>query len=49
MNLKYFFRREDDFKPGIYKHMAEFPDGGYRRIHLRVENDLNGIFWLNGN
>ena len=49
MNLKYFFRREDDFKPGIYKHTVEFPDGGYRRMHLRVENDLNGIFWLNGN
>lgn len=49
MNLKYFFRRETDFKPGIYKHTVEFPDGGYRRIHLRVENDLNGIFWLNGN
>ena len=49
MNLKYFFRREDDFKPGIYKHTVDFPDGGYRRMHLRVENDLNGIFWLNGN
>ena len=49
MNLKYFFRREDDFKPGIYKHTVTFPDGGYRRLHLRVENDLNGIFWLNGN
>lgn len=49
MNLKYFFRREDDFKPGIYKHTVSFPDGGYRRMHLRVEADLNGIFWLNGN
>ena len=49
MNLKFFFRRETDFQPGIYKHTVEFPDGGYRRIHLRVENDLNGIFWLNGN
>ena len=49
MNLKYFFRREDDFKPGIYKHTVNFPNGGYRRMHLRVENDLNGIFWLNGN
>ena len=49
MNLRYFFRREDDFKPGIYKHTVSFPDGGYRRMHLRVEADLNGIFWLNGN
>ena len=49
MNLKYFFRREDQFKPGIYKHTVEFPDGGYRRMHLRVESDLNAIFWLNGN
>ena len=49
MRLRALFRREDDFKPGIYKHTAEFPDGGYRRMHLRVESDLNGIFWLNGN
>ena len=49
MNLKYFFHREDEFKPGIYKHTVEFPDGGYRRMHLRVERDLNAIFWLNGN
>lgn len=49
MNLKYFFRREDEYKPGIYKHTVKFPDGGYRRMHLRVEDDFNGIFWLNGN
>ncbi|MBQ4513449.1 MAG: radical SAM protein [Anaerolineaceae bacterium] len=49
MNLKYFYRKEDDFKPGIYKHMVDFPDGGCLKMHLRVEEDLNGIFWLNGN
>ena len=49
MRLRNFFRSADPFKPGIYKHQVEFPDGGYRRIHLRVENDLNAILWHNGN
>ncbi len=49
MRLRNFFRSADPFKPGIYKRLAEFPDGGHRHIHLRVENDLNAIMWLNGN
>lgn len=49
MRLRNFFRSADPFKPGIYKHQVEFSDGGIRRIHLRVENDLNAILWLNGN
>ena len=49
MRLRNFFRSADPFKPGIYKHQVNFPDGGYRRIHLRVESDLNAILWLNGN
>ncbi|MBQ6503858.1 MAG: radical SAM protein [Flexilinea sp.] len=49
MRLHNFFRTADPIKPGIYKHQVEFPDGGYRRIHLRVEKDLNAILWLNGN
>ena len=40
---------DDGFGPGIYKHQVRFDDGGIRRMHLRVESDLNSIFWLNGN
>ena len=43
------FRISDGFGPGIYKYRVDFPDGGYNRIHLRVESDLNGILWVNGN
>lgn len=49
MRLRHFFRSADPFKPGIFKRQVEFADGGYRRIHLRVESDLNAILWLNGN
>ena len=41
--------RKDPFGPGIWKHTIEFPDGGSNRLHLRVESDLNGILWINGN
>ena len=52
MALRDRFRKKNDrdgFGPGVYKRQVEFSDGGLRRMHLRVEKDLQGIFWLNGN
>lgn len=51
MRLRKLFgkRNLDPFGPGIYKHIIEFPNGGMNRLHLRVESDLNGILWINGN
>ena len=39
----------DPFVPGIYKYENKFPNGDIIRVHLRVESDLNGILWINGN
>ena len=51
--MKFFDRlfasQQDPYGPGIWKHTIEFPGGGYNRLHLRVESDLNGILWINGN
>ncbi len=51
MNIRKMFHRKskDPFTPGIYKYRIEYPEGGYNRLHLRVESDLNGILWINGN
>ncbi len=42
-------KKKDAFGPGIYKYTIEYANGGYDRLHLRVEKDLTGILWINGN
>lgn len=49
MELWNRLKKKYAFGPGIYKHTIEYGDGKYDRLHLRVENDLTGILWINGN
>ncbi len=49
MNLWNRIKKKYAFGPGIYKHTIEYGDGKYDRLHLRIENDLTGILWINGN
>ena len=38
-----------EFKQGIYKYKVDRGDGKYDNLHLRVEKDMTGILWINGN
>ena len=42
-------KSEFEYGPGIYHHTVTHTDGGFDRFHLRVEKDLTGILWFNGN